>query len=81
MVVAIAGSGFCGGLKLVQETSHAVAPLPVLAIGGTDEANARAVLTGGAAGVAVRRAILQAADPGETALPIRKTLTTKGNPG
>ena len=81
MVVAIAGSDSSGGLKLVQDTSQAVAPFPVLAMGGTDEANAGAVTASGAAGVAVREAILQAAYPRETALPIRKTLSTKGNPG
>ena len=81
MVVAIAGSDSSGGLKLEEGTSQAVAPLPVPAIGGTDEANARAVRASGAAGVAVREAILKAADPRETALPIRKTLSTKGNPG
>ena len=81
VVVAIAGSDSSGGLKLVQETSQAVAPLPVPAIGGIDEANARAVRASGAAGVAVRGAVLQEADRRETALPIRKTLSTKGNPG
>nr|ABZ09441.1 hypothetical protein ALOHA_HF4000APKG8C21ctg1g29 [uncultured marine microorganism HF4000_APKG8C21] len=81
VVVTIAGSDSSGGLKLEEGTSQAVSPLPVLAMGGTDEANAGAVTASGAAGVAVRGAILQAADPRETALPIRKTLSTKGNPG
>ena len=59
-----------GGLRLVEATALAARPLPVLAIGGIDAANARAVIAAGAAGVAVRGAILGAADPERAARSI-----------
>ena len=59
-----------GGLGLVEATARAVAPLPVLAIGGIDATNAAPVIAAGAAGVAVRGAILDAPDPERTARAI-----------
>ena len=52
-----------GGLGLVEATARAARPVPVLAIGGIEAANAGAVIAAGAAGVAVRGAILRAPDP------------------
>ncbi len=52
-----------GGLSLVEATAQATAPVPLLAIGGIDATNAPAAIDAGAAGVAVRGAILSAADP------------------
>ena len=52
-----------GGLSLIEATARAVAPLPVLAIGGIEATNAGAVIAAGAAGIAVRGAILEASDP------------------
>lgn len=40
------------GLELLRETAHALAPFPLVALGGVDESNAREVLGAGAAGVA-----------------------------
>ena len=59
-----------GGLSLVEATARAVAPIPVLAIGGIEAINAGAVIAAGAAGVAVRGAILDASDPERTARAI-----------
>ena len=64
-----------GGLRLVEATARAVAPLPVLAIGGIDAFNAGAVVSAGAAGVAVRGAILEASDPERTARSIHAAIT------
>jgi thiamine-phosphate diphosphorylase len=50
------------------------APLPVLAQGGVEAANAGACLAAGAAGVAVTGAILAAADPGAAAAALRRAL-------
>lgn len=63
-----------GGLSLVKETAEAVAPRPVLSIGGIDATNAGAVIAAGAAGVAIRGAILNAPDPERAALCIRESL-------
>ena len=60
-----------GGLGLVEATARAVAPLPVLAIGGIDATNAGAVIAAGASGIAVRGAILKASDPERTARSIQ----------
>lgn len=49
-------------------TACAVAGVPVVGIGGIDASNAEQVITAGAAGVAVVRAVWQAADPVEQAL-------------
>ena len=59
-----------GGLDLVEATARAVAPLPVLAIGGVDATNAGGVVAAGAAGVAVRGAVLAASDPERAARSI-----------
>ena len=64
-----------GGLELVEETARAVAPLPVLAIGGIKAANAGAVIDAGAVGVAVRGAVLGAADPERAGRSIREAVT------
>ena len=63
-----------GGLKLVRETVDAAGSLPVLAIGGIEERNAGVVIGEGAAGVAVRSAILHAREPEETARSIREAV-------
>ena len=62
------------GLEFVEEIAKAVAPMPVIAIGGIDVTNAGEVLAAGAAGVAVRGAILGALDPAEAASAIRHVL-------
>ena len=64
-----------GGLSLVEATARAVAPLPVLAIGGIEATNAGAVIAAGAAGLAVRGAILEASDPERTARAIHAATT------
>ena len=64
-----------GGLSLVEATARAVSPLPVLAIGGIDATNAGAVIAAGAAGIAVRGAILEASDPERTARSIHAAAT------
>ncbi len=65
------------GLSLVKQTALAVAPIPVLAIGGIDERNVAAVVGAGASGIAVRGAILTAADPERAARGIRAALPSK----
>jgi len=50
------------GLDLIREVSSSVR-LPVFAIGGLDAARAGSAIAAGAYGVAVQRAILDAADP------------------
>jgi len=60
-----------GGLGLVEATVRAADPVPVLAIGGIDAGNAGAVIDAGAAGIAVRGAVLTASDPERTAHAIR----------
>lgn len=54
------------GLDVVREVSSAVG-VPVFGIGGIDESNAVRVIQGGAAGVAVIRAIAGAEDPAAAA--------------
>ncbi len=51
------------GLDLVAEVVAAVAPRPVVGIGGIDAANAAALRDAGAAGAAVISAVATAADP------------------
>ena len=63
-----------GGLGLVRETVEAAGSLPVLAIGGIDERNAGAVIGAGAAGVAVRGAVLHAREPEAAARSIREAV-------
>ncbi len=63
-----------GGLGLVRETVEAADSLSVLAIGGIDERNAGAVIGAGAAGVAVRGAVLHAREPGKAARSIREAV-------
>ena len=64
-----------GGLSLIEATARAVAPLPVLAIGGIEATNAGAVIAAGATGIAVRGAILDASDPERTARAIHAAAT------
>ena len=66
-----------GGLRLVEETVEAVAPCPVLGIGGIDAGNAAEVVRAGAAGVAVRGALLRAKDPEAAARSIRESLSSE----
>jgi len=51
------------GLSLLREAVQAAAPLPLVAIGGIDAANAAAVAASGAAGAAVISAVANADDP------------------
>jgi thiamine-phosphate pyrophosphorylase len=51
------------GLPGLQRAVAAVAPLPLIAIGGIDAARARAVVRAGAAGAAVISAVAAAPDP------------------
>jgi len=60
------------GLSVLGQASRC--GLPVLAQGGVDADNARAVIRSGAAGVAVTGAILQDRDPGRAARKIREAL-------
>ena len=60
------------GLAALREASRR--GLPVLAQGGIDADNARAVMGSGAAGVAVTGAILQAEDPGRATRALREAL-------
>lgn len=62
------------GPGLVRETAAAAGSVPVLAIGGIDERNADAVIGAGAAGVAVRGAILHAREPEAAARSIREAV-------
>ena len=62
------------GLGLVRGTAAAAGKVPMLAIGGIDESNAGDVIDAGAAGVAVRGAILHAREPGEAARSIREAV-------
>jgi len=61
------------GLELVRHAA-ARAPVPFFAIGGIDSANLAAVLAAGASGVAVLRAIADAADPERAARDLRRRL-------
>jgi len=51
------------GLALLAEAARAVAPLPLVAIGGIDAARAAEVRAAGAAGIAVISAVAGAGDP------------------
>ncbi len=51
------------GLELLREAAAAVAPLPLVAIGGIHEGNAQSAMRAGAAGVAVISAVAGAPDP------------------
>ena len=63
-----------GGLGLVKKTVEGGARCPVLAIGGIDVTNGAAVIAAGAAGIAVRSAILAAPDPRAAAAALREAL-------
>lgn len=54
------------GLRGVETVRRAI-DIPVVAIGGLDAGNAQAVAAAGAAGVAVIRSVMGAADPGRAA--------------
>ena len=43
------------GVERLREAAHALAPFPLIAVGGINETNARSVLSAGAAGVAAIR--------------------------
>jgi len=61
-------------LGLAALANAARSGVPVLAQGGIDVGNAGAVVSAGAAGVAVTGAILMATDPGKAAGALRQTL-------
>lgn len=50
------------GVAIISEISQKV-EIPIIGIGGINQKNARSVIDAGAAGVAVIRALMQAADP------------------
>jgi thiamine-phosphate diphosphorylase len=60
------------GLAALRAASRA--PLPILAQGGVEAANAADCIRAGAAGVAITGAILGAADPGAAARALRQAL-------
>ena len=62
------------GPRLVREVSELAGAVPVYAIGGINAENVAAVLQAGAYGVAVRSAILSAADPPDAARTIVRRL-------
>ena len=71
------------GAPLGLEPLAAVAPVAagrVLAIGGIDAERAAAVRAAGACGVAVIRAILDAADPGTAAAALVRAVATGTRP-
>jgi thiamine-phosphate diphosphorylase len=60
------------GVELAGAAARAVAPLPLVAIGGIDAAGASALAAAGVAGVAVISAVAGAADPAEAARALRR---------
>jgi thiamine monophosphate synthase len=72
--------GPAGGLKLVEDVTTIV-DVPVIGIGGITPENAGQVVSAGAAGVAVIRAILGDPDPEGAARRLRATLDAAGAPG
>lgn len=64
------------GTTLVSEVA-AVADRPFVAVGGIDLQNAPAVIEAGARGIAVVRAIYDAADPAEAARRLHELMTTR----
>jgi thiamine-phosphate pyrophosphorylase len=62
------------GLSLLAEVVRAVAPRPVIAIGGIDADNAREVARSGAAGAAVISAVAAADDPERAARDLAAAL-------
>ena len=65
------------GVALAGETARAVAPLPLVAIGGVDADGARALAAAGVAGVAVISAVAAASDP-EAAVRALKSALESG---
>jgi thiamine-phosphate pyrophosphorylase len=63
-------------------TARAATPLPIVAIGGIDEANAAAVVRAGADGLAVVSALCAARDPRAAALRLGRTIAVakQGSP-
>jgi thiazole tautomerase (transcriptional regulator TenI) len=59
-------------------TSCAISGVPVVGIGGIDASNAERVMAAGAAGVAVIRAVWQAADPAEAVLRLIERVSGPG---
>jgi thiamine-phosphate pyrophosphorylase len=68
------------GAPLGIDVLAAVATLPVVAIGGITAESAAAVRHAGAAGVAVVRAILDAADPGAAAAALVEAVACQPSP-
>ncbi len=67
------------GLELLARVVPIVAPLPLVAIGGIDEANAGEVAAAGASGAAVISAVAAAADPEAATRALAATLAaTRG---
>ena len=62
------------GLVLLREAAEAVAPLPLVAIGGIDAGNAASVVAAGAAAVAVIAAVAGAVDPEAAARALVRAL-------
>jgi len=62
------------GLAMAEEAARALAPLPLVAIGGVDAAGAAALARAGVAGVAVISAVAGAADPLAAVRALRSAL-------
>jgi thiamine-phosphate pyrophosphorylase len=60
------------GVEQARAAARAVAPLPLVAIGGIDAAGASALAAAGVAGVAVISAVAAAADPTAAARALRR---------
>jgi len=62
------------GLAYVRQVAEMKLPVPFFAIGGIDLSNLNQVLAGGAARVALVRAIAEASDPRKAAVDFKKSL-------
>jgi thiamine-phosphate diphosphorylase len=66
------------GVALAAEVARAVAPRPLIAIGGVDEAGARALAAAGVASAAVISAVADAADPAAAVRALADALNARG---
>jgi thiamine-phosphate pyrophosphorylase len=66
------------GLAMLGEAAAAAAPLPLVAIGGIDEANAASAIAAGAAGIAVISAVAGDPDPERAARALANAVAEAG---